>query len=348
MQPSNAGLALILSLLPACGGIDPVPFGPPAEHAPHAGIAGFSFDAGVFGEGGRGSSAAAGQDEHWEPLPPGDGGAGQEPTATGAAAGEGSEPSAGEGGAGGELTSNAGGGAVAASGGREAAGGATNGGRGSLSSGGGSSSAGSAAGGAAGTAGGVAGTAGGVAGTAGGVAGGGSAGTTSGPPLPVLGELAFSEYVEGSSSYKALELRATTTVSLVGCALATYSNGAESPRNSIALDGTLAAGEVAVLCSSSLATLLGDVCDRTEALDFNGNDAVALDCGGVTLDVLGVVGSDPKTGWSGEGASTLNQTLRRRCGAGPDANPTDAFDPALEWLALPVDTFDGLGDPSCG
>jgi hypothetical protein len=347
MRPSNARLVLVLSLLPACGGIDPEPFGPPSEHASRAGIAGFSFDAGVRGEGGRGPNAAAGQDEHWEPLPSGEGGSGEEPTAMGAAAGDGSEPSVGEGGAGGDLTGNAGGGAGGASGGRGAAGGATNGGRGPASSGGAGASAGRAAGGAGGTAGGTAGTAGGAPGDAGRPSGG-SAGSSSGLPLPSLGELVISEYVEGSASYKALELRATTPVSLVGCELARYSNGAASASRHIALDGTLAAGEVWVLCSSTLATLLGDTCDRSTALDFNGNDAVALECGGVTLDVLGVVGSDPKTGWSGEGASTLNQTLRRRCGAGPDPNPTDAFDPALEWLGLPVDTFDGLGDPSCG
>jgi hypothetical protein len=100
--------------------------------------------------------------------------------------------------------------------------------------------------------------------------------------------LFFSEYVEGTSSYKALEIAAREASTLAGCRLVTYSNGALTGAN-IALDGVIARGGTYVLCSSSLATLLGDVCQRATNLSFNGDDAVALECEGTALDVIGQI-----------------------------------------------------------
>jgi predicted extracellular nuclease len=159
--------------------------------------------------------------------------------------------------------------------------------------------------------------------------------------------LFFSEYVEGSSSYKALEIQAREASTLSGCRLVTYFNGASSG-SGIALDGALAKGAVTTLCSTSLAALVGAPCARATNLTFNGDDAVALECGGALLDVIGQIGADPGDAWSSGDASTLNQTLRRRCSAlSGDPNGTDGFDPTVEWTALPVDTFDGLGVAEC-
>jgi hypothetical protein len=157
----------------------------------------------------------------------------------------------------------------------------------------------------------------------------------------------FSEYLEGSGSYKALELRAAVGASLSGCELATYYNGATSP-STLALDGVIGATGVYVLCSSSLASVAGVRCDRSTNLSFNGNDAVSLVCDGLTLDVIGQIGFDPGVAWSTGDVSTANQTLRRRCGVEQgDSDGSEAFDPSREWVALPADTFDGLGDPAC-
>jgi hypothetical protein len=102
-----------------------------------------------------------------------------------------------------------------------------------------------------------------------------------------------------------------------------------------------------VLCSPALEPAIGE-CDRVTNLSFNGDDALALECEGTLLDSLGQVGVDPGVAWEVGDASTLNRTLRRRCGmeAG-DREPSDAFEPALEWLSFPEDTFDGLGNAAC-
>jgi hypothetical protein len=157
----------------------------------------------------------------------------------------------------------------------------------------------------------------------------------------------FGEYVEGSASYKALELVAVRASSLDGCRLLTFSNGAATS-GSVALTGTVVAGSAYTLCSSALADLLGAPCDRATNLTFNGDDAVALECDGALLDVIGQIGLDPGTAWTGPSGSTLNTTLRRRCDRpDPDADGSDPFDPDATFAPLPIDTFDGLGDPAC-
>jgi hypothetical protein len=159
--------------------------------------------------------------------------------------------------------------------------------------------------------------------------------------------LFFSEYVEGTSSYKALEIVAREASTLSGCRLVTYSNGAVTGAN-IALDGLLAASAPYVLCSSSLASLAGEACQRATNLTFNGDDVVGLECEGALLDVIGQVGVDPGDGWGSGEATTLNQTLRRKCpAAAGDPNGSDPFDPALEWTPAGVDAFDGLGFNDC-
>jgi predicted extracellular nuclease len=182
-----------------------------------------------------------------------------------------------------------------------------------------------------------------------GQAGGGQAGQASAGAGGSLRTHAvyFSEYVEGSSSYKALELAAREDSTLTGCRLATYFNGA-TMATGITLEGSLTAGSTYVLCSSGLGPVLETVCARTTNLTFNGDDAVALECDGTVLDVIGQIGVDPGDAWTNGETSTLNQTLRRRCTASlGDRDGSNAFDPAAEWAALPIDTFDGLGAAEC-
>jgi predicted extracellular nuclease len=179
-------------------------------------------------------------------------------------------------------------------------------------------------------------------------AGDGGVGTGGGSAEPVAHAFLFSEYVEGSASYKALELVATAAGTLDGCHLVTYSNGSVTGA-SVALSGQVAEGGTYTLCSTTLAALLGETCDRTTNLSFNGDDAVALECEGAVLDVIGQIGVDPGTAWTGPSGSTVNATLRRRCDRfTADPEGTDPFDPDDAFTPLPVDTFDGLGAPDCG
>ncbi len=186
---------------------------------------------------------------------------------------------------------------------------------------------------------------GGVAGIAGlgaaGEAGSGSAGSSASGPAALL----FSEYVEGSGSFKALEIYALEASSLEGCELRTYFNGNLEPAR-LALHGELAQGQVQVLCSSALAKAQPTLCDRSTSLTFNGDDALALSCDGTVLDVIGQIGVDPGDSW-GDGA-TADHTLRRRCsvltGRSDGAQP---FSIDAEWLTLSVDTFSDLGKRDC-
>lgn len=313
MSTRHASRMVLLFLVAACTGLDPDAFtsrGSPPE--PDG--AGWSFDAGVPTEAGGGGSRA---------------------TSSGGASTSVSD--------GGDVEPDGG-----AAGGSDEGGGAAPGGGGGIAgvsgrgSGGSSVSAtgGAGRGGSAGSLGGQAGRAGG------GQAGVGPAGAGAGGGVAAHAVF-FSEYVEGSSSYKALELTAREDSTLTGCRLATYFNGATTGTG-IALEGSLPAGSTYVLCSSGLGSLLETACTRTTNLTFNGDDAVALECDGTTLDVIGQIGVDPGDAWTGAQGSTLNQTLQRRCAASlGDRDGSDAFDPAAEWTALPVDTFDGLGTAEC-
>jgi hypothetical protein len=170
---------------------------------------------------------------------------------------------------------------------------------------------------------------------------GGAAGAV--PPPPP--ELLISEYVEGTSTLKALEIYALTDSSLEGCDLLTYSNGKTEPGR-LSLHGELARGVVQVLCSPTLAMTKPEQCDRSTNLIFNGDDALALACNGDLLDVLGEPGVDPGESW-GMGA-TVDHTLRRRCQVSSGRKTGEQpFDIDAEWEVFGADTFSDLGQRSC-
>ncbi|MBN1265535.1 MAG: lamin tail domain-containing protein, partial [Anaerolineales bacterium] len=161
-------------------------------------------------------------------------------------------------------------------------------------------------------------------------------------------ELFISEYIEGSSYNKAIEIYNGTgaAVDLSAYTLALYSNGAASPSQSMALSGSLNDGDVYVIAHGSAVQEILDAADLTNnsVINFNGDDALVLSKEGTIIDAFGQVGTDPGYFWGSGDVTTQNHTLSRKseiCSG--DTNETDAFDPALEWVAFPEDTFDGLG-----
>ncbi len=161
-----------------------------------------------------------------------------------------------------------------------------------------------------------------------------------------MGVLIISEYVEGSgTNNKAIEIAniGTASMSLEGCFIRLFANGAAAtPTASFALTGTLAADATFVLCNQ--ATIGGFTCNASSntVANFNGDDAIRLECGSTNLDTFGTVGTDPGTAWTGGGVTTVNQTLRRQCSV-MAGNPAGFSDPSLEWEQFAIDTFDGLG-----
>ncbi|WP_117212178.1 lamin tail domain-containing protein [Allorhizocola rhizosphaerae] len=162
-------------------------------------------------------------------------------------------------------------------------------------------------------------------------------------PAVAASELYFSEYVEGSSNNKALEVFNDTgsAVDLAagGYNVQMYFNGAATAGLTVNLTGTVAAGDVFVLAHAGAAPAILAVADQTNGSGwFNGDDAIVLRRGTVVIDSIGQIGVDPGSEWGG---ATADNTLRRN--GFPDSDPADAFDPAVQWTAFPIDTFDGLG-----
>jgi predicted extracellular nuclease len=167
----------------------------------------------------------------------------------------------------------------------------------------------------------------------------------------VSSDLFFSEYVEGSSNNKAVEIyNGTGTAVPLGAGnyqVRSFHNGGTIANTAVTLTGTVAAGDVYVLAHSSADPAVVAQADQLTAVNwFNGNDAVVLTKGpsNQVVDAIGQIGFDPGTEWGSGLVSTQDNTLRRKglIEAG-DTNATDVFDPAAEWDGFPVNTFSGLG-----
>ncbi|MEO0645421.1 MAG: ExeM/NucH family extracellular endonuclease [Cyanobacteria bacterium J06650_10] len=172
-------------------------------------------------------------------------------------------------------------------------------------------------------------------------------GTTGGPAT----ELFFSEYVEGSSNNKALEIANFTggAIDLTGYSIEFYFNGSDTAGTTIDLGGnSVADQDVFVVADDGAVQAVLDQADLTPTNSFfNGDDAIALVKDGTIIDVIGQIGADPGSEWSGGGIGTQNEILRRSSSVtAGDTDGSDAFDPSAEWEGFPQDTFDGLGSHS--
>lgn len=162
-------------------------------------------------------------------------------------------------------------------------------------------------------------------------------------------ELFFSEYIEGSSNNKALEIYngtgAPINLGTNGYNVQMFFNGSATAGLTINLTGTVANGDVFVLAQSSADAAILAQADQTNSSGwYNGDDAVVLRKGTTIIDVIGQVENDPGTEWGTGLTSTADNTLRRKIGIETgDANGGDAFNPATEWNGFATDTFSGLG-----
>lgn len=159
-------------------------------------------------------------------------------------------------------------------------------------------------------------------------------------------DLFISEYIEGSSNNKAIEIFNGTgsSVSLSSYSLKLYTNGGTSATSTLTLSGTLATNDVYVVANSAANASILAVDDITNAVaNFNGNDAVGLYKNTTLIDLIGVIGTDPGTAWTGTAAngsgSTVNNTLVRTSSvSAPNATFTWS-----EWNAYASDTTSYLG-----
>ena len=149
-------------------------------------------------------------------------------------------------------------------------------------------------------------------------------------------DLLISEYIEGTSNNKAVEIfngtGAAVDLAAGSYAVRLYANGTNAPSATINLTGTLANGDVFVLANPSAnATILAQADQTSGSLTFNGNDPCALSKGGVNLDVVGTIGVN---------VTNLADVTKVRLSSVAAGNTTYA--PA-EWTDNAVDTFSYLG-----
>ncbi|MDD5552059.1 MAG: lamin tail domain-containing protein [Candidatus Pacebacteria bacterium] len=163
--------------------------------------------------------------------------------------------------------------------------------------------------------------------------------------------LFFSEYIEGSSNNKALEIynpkNSEIDLGAEGYKVEMYFNESSFAGLTINLSGTVASGDVFVLTrrDAHLDILAqADQIQDTTAGWYNGDDAVVLKQGDKIIDVIGQVGFDPGSEWGSGLTSTQDNTLVRKCGiTSGDTDGSDSFDPSVEWEGYGVDTFSHLG-----
>ena len=158
----------------------------------------------------------------------------------------------------------------------------------------------------------------------------------------------ITEYVEGSSNNKAIELfnNSGQSQNLDGYTLTYFFNGSPSAGTIIDLSGyNIEPNSTFVISHADAVFASMPYIGLTHSGSwFNGDDAVVLEQDGVVIDSLGQMGVDPGSEWYDGVASTQNNTLRRVAGIQMgDINADDAFYPSVEWVEYEQDNTEGLG-----
>ena len=163
-------------------------------------------------------------------------------------------------------------------------------------------------------------------------------------------EFFISEYVEGSSNNKALEIYNPTGAakSIAGYTLALFSNGATTTTNTFVFPAgtSIAAHGTYVIAHAQGAAGLLAVADTSygypNVVSYNGDDAVVLlSPTNDTLDIIGIVGVDPGSNWTVGSGATNEYTLVRKVAI--ENGQLDWAIGATEWDVYPQNTFTQLG-----
>lgn len=158
-------------------------------------------------------------------------------------------------------------------------------------------------------------------------------------------DLYFSEYIEGSSNNKSIEVYNPTNaaIDLSNYTIYRYNNGNTTATSTFVMQGMLSAGDVYVMANSSSVAAITAQADTLHSIcGFNGNDVLALYNGTTQIDGFGVLGVDPGSSWPVGTGTTANHTLVRKVTVNVGNNTwTGSGD--LEWDVYAQDDFTFLG-----
>ncbi|RMB59757.1 ExeM/NucH family extracellular endonuclease [Tessaracoccus antarcticus] len=164
-------------------------------------------------------------------------------------------------------------------------------------------------------------------------------------------DLMFSVYIEGSANEKAIEVYNPTAaaVDMSAYRISLYVNGKTTTQATLVPEGSLAAGGYYVITNPQAvkADLVAQSDVTSGVTAFNGNDVLTLTKGSVTVDSMGQLGVDPgAAGWTANGVSMVNMTLTKKA-CTVDTDPSDVYDPSVDYAAAAIDDYTTLGTLKC-
>lgn len=167
----------------------------------------------------------------------------------------------------------------------------------------------------------------------GGIVGGGGV-----DPEPSTGELFISEYVEGSSYNKYIEIYNPTSqsIDLSSYVLKLEQDGKGTWTKEATLSGSLASKSVIIYKNSQATAYTGEAIVNNDVINFNGNGPVGLFKNGELIDLFGASSETP-----GQAVADFakDKTFRRKATV---KAPSTVFN-AEEWEVLAKDDVSGLG-----
>lgn len=141
-------------------------------------------------------------------------------------------------------------------------------------------------------------------------------------------DLFFTEYIEGSSYNKAIEIYNGTDASVD---LSAYSLELSNTAGAITLAGTLAVGDVFVVANPSASqSILSEADQQDSGMAFNGDDSITLKKNGTVIDIIGTAGT----------SFGQDTTLVRKVDITEGSNSYNS----TEWNTYSKDTFTFLGN----
>lgn len=150
-------------------------------------------------------------------------------------------------------------------------------------------------------------------------------------------QLMFSQYIDGNSNKKGLEIYNpdATSVNLADYEIQQFNNGTTLKPLVFPLNGNLKSKGRFLVGHAALQTELGDKVNQVAGFTFNGDDAILLVYKGKVIDRFGRLGEQPISG--GWGTTTISKansfTRLQTVNPVTEIDPTTAFDLDGSWRA---------------